>query len=118
MALTSPKTYTALAAWCAGDAVACAIPVAPVTKALDDVNLAAELRSILPVAKGAAAIGLLSVRRCPALARLTTLMLTVYFVLAVSFHLRAKDWSPGLLAATSFLTLFAMMTAKGPSVRR
>ena len=76
------------------------------------------MRPILPVAKGAAAIGLASVRRFPALARLTTFMLTVYFALAVAFHVRARDWSPGLLAELSFLGLYAAMTAQGPAARR
>jgi hypothetical protein len=42
-------------------------------------------------------------------------MLTVYMVLAVSFHVKAKDWSVALVAATMFLALWAAMTAKGPS---
>ena len=112
-ALTSPKVYTGLAALQAGDAVACALQLAPIRKALDDVHLAEELRPILPIVKDASAIGLLSVYRFPALARLTTLMLTVYFVLAAAFHVRARDWSPGLLAALSFLGLYAVMTARG-----
>jgi DoxX-like family len=114
LALTSPRVYTALAAVQAGDAVACALQIPPIKKALDDVNLAQGLRPVLPVAKAASTIGLLSVWRFPALARLTTLMLSIYFVLAVAFHIRSKDWSPGLLAASSFLALFASMTAKGP----
>lgn len=114
--LTSKRTYALLAAVQAGDAVACAVPVAPITKALDDVGLAPELRPVIPFVKGAAAIGLASVYRFPGLARLTTLMLTVYFVLAVAFHVKARDWSPGLLAAASFLALYAVMTAKGPAV--
>jgi hypothetical protein len=114
--LTASRTYAVLAAVVAADAVACAVPISPITKALDDVGLAAELRPVLPVVKGAAAIGLLSVYRFPGLARLTTFMLTVYFVIAVSFHLKARDWSPGLLAALSFLGLYGAMTVKGPSV--
>lgn len=117
-ALTSPKIYTLLAAVQAGDAVACAIPLAPITKALDDVGLDPRLRPVLPVVKAASAVGLLSVRRFPALARFTTFMLTVYFVLAVGSHLRAKDWSPGLLSASFLLVLFGIMTAKGPAVSR
>lgn len=117
-ALTSRRTYALLAAVQAADAAACAIPVAPITKALDDVGLDPRLRPVLPVVKAASAIGLLSVFRFPGLARLTTLMLTVYFVLAVAFHIRAKDWSPGLVAASSLLALFGAMTAKGPAVIR
>lgn len=117
-ALTSNRTYAALAALQAGDAVACAIPIAPIEKAFDDVGLAPQLRPIIPVVKVASAIGLLSVYRFPGLARLTTFMLTVYFVLAVGSHVRAKDWSPGLVAASSFLTLFGAMTVTGPSGRQ
>jgi hypothetical protein len=116
--LASPKLYAGLAAVQAVDAVACGLQIPPIKKVLDDVHLSAELRPILPVVKAASAIGLLSVRRFPALARLTTFMLTVYFVLAVAFHVRARDWSPGLPAALSLLGLFATMTAKGPATRR
>ena len=116
-ALTSRRSYAVLAAMQAGDAVVCAIPVPPITKVLDDVGLAENLRPILPIVKAASAIGLLSVYRSPALARLTTLMLTVYMVVAVAFHVKAKDWSPALVAASSFLALWAAMTIKGPSVR-
>lgn len=117
-ALTSNRVYAALAAVQAGDAVACAIPIAPIEKAFDDVRLSQELRPVIPVVKAASAIGLLSVYRFPWLARLTTFMLTVYFVLAVGSHVRAKDWSPGLLAASSFLALFGAMTVQGPTGRR
>ncbi|MBJ7338418.1 DoxX family protein [Mycolicibacterium sp.] len=115
-ALTSTRTYAALGAMQAGDAIACGLRLAPVEKALDDVGLAQELRPLLPIVKGASAIGLLSVYRFPALARLTTFMLTVYFVLAVAFHVRAKDWSPGLVAATAFLGLYGALTVQGPTV--
>lgn len=117
-ALTANRTYAALAALQAGDAVACAIPLAPIEKALDDVGLAPELRPVLPVVKAASALGLLSVYRYPRLARVTTFMLTVYFVLAVGSHVRAKDWSPGLVAASGFLVLYGAMTVKGPDLSR
>ncbi len=104
--LTSPKTYVALAAFHAGDAVACAIPVAPIAKILDDLGV--------PQVKAAAAIGLLSVTRFPALARLTTAMLTLYFVLAVGAHIRARDKVVNAIPAASFLATFAVMTVKGP----
>ena len=113
-ALTSKRTYAALAAVQAADAVACAIPLASIEQVLDDVGLPKELRRALPVVKAASAVGLLSVFRFPALARLTTFMLTVYFVLAMSAHVRAKDWSPALVAASSLLVLFGTMTVKGP----
>ena len=112
--LTSPKTYVALAAFQAGDAVACAIPVAPIAKTLDDLGVPENVRPVMPVVKAAAAIGLLSVRWFPGLARLTTAMLTLYFVLAVGAHIRARDKVVNTLPAASFLVTFAAMTAKGP----
>ena len=112
--LTSPKTYVALAAFQAGDAVACAIPVAPIAKTLDNLGVPQNVRPVMPVVKAGAAIGLLSVRWFPGLARLTTAMLTLYFVVAVGAHIRARDKVVNTLPAASFLVTFAAMTAKGP----
>jgi hypothetical protein len=112
--LTDRRTYAALAVVQAGDAVACGLRIPPIKKALDDVGLAEHLRPVLPVVKAASALGLLSVFRFPGLARFTTFVLTVYFVLAVAFHIKAKDISPGLVAASSFLALYGVMTVKGP----
>lgn len=117
-ALTSKNTYATLAAIQAADAVACAIPLKPITEALDAVNCPQEVRPALPVVKALSAVGLLSVYRFPALARLTTFMLTIYFTLAVGAHLKAKDYSPGLAASSSLLAVFAALTAKGPDVPR
>ncbi len=113
-ALNSPKTYAALAAFHAGDAVACAVPVAAITKVLDTLEVPEDIRWVFPVVKAAAAVGLLSVFRFPALARLTTAMLTLYFVLAVGAHLRVRDRVVNIIPAAAFLTTFATMTVKGP----
>lgn len=113
--LTSPKTYIGLAVFHAVDAAACAVQVAPVKKALDDVEVPDSVRTILPVVKVAAAVGLFSVTWFPALARLTTAMLTLYFALAVGAHVRAHDKIVNVIPAASFLATFAIMTAKGPS---
>jgi hypothetical protein len=112
--LTSPKTYVGLAAFHAIDAVACAVQVAPVKKTLDDVGVPDNIRPVIPVVKAAAAVGLLSIIRFPALARLTTAMLTLYFVLAVGAHVRVRDKVVNGLPAAAFLALFAAMTVKGP----
>jgi DoxX-like family len=113
-ALTSPKTYAALGAFHAVDAVACAVQVPPIKKSLDTVGLPENVRPVLPVVKTAAAVGLLSVSRFPGLARLTTAMLTLYFTLAVGSHIRVRDKVVNALPAVTFLALFAAMTAKGP----
>jgi len=113
-ALTSPKTYAALAAFQAFDAVACAVQVPPIKKSLDIVECPDNIRPVLPVVKAAAAVGLLSVTRFPGLARLTTAMLTLYFTLALGAHIRVRDKVVNALPAASFLVLFTAMTAKGP----
>jgi hypothetical protein len=41
-------------------------------------------------------------------------MLTVYFMLAIGFHIRARDLGSSAAAATTFLVTFAAMTTKGP----
>lgn len=113
--LTSPKTYAGLAAFQAADAVACAIPVPYIAKALDQVGCSPQVRTALPIVKAASAVGLLSVNRFPVLARLTTAALTLYFILAVGAHIRVRDSIPNTVPAAFFLTLFAAMTARGPA---
>ena len=112
--MTSPKIYTGLAVFHAVDAIACAAQVPPIKKSLDSVGCPENVRRVLPVVKGAAAIGLLSVRWFPGLARLTTAMLTLYFALAVGAHIRVRDTVVNTLPAAGFLTTFAVMTLKGP----
>jgi hypothetical protein len=114
-ALTSlPKTYVALAAFQAVDAVAAAIPVPPVAKTMDTLGVPQDIRWLIPASKAASVIGLLSVSRIPALARLTTGMLTLYFVLAVGAHLRVRDRLVNAIPAASFLATYAVLTLKGP----
>lgn len=115
--LESPKTYAALAAFHAGDAVACAIPVPYIAKILDSVEVPTEIRWVFPVVKAAAAVGLASVYRYPALARLTTALLTVYFALAVGAHIRVRDRVVNIIPAAAFLLTFAALAAKGPPQR-
>jgi hypothetical protein len=113
-ALTSPRIYAGLAAFQAVDAVACAIPIAPIAKTLDTLGVPQEIRWLLPASKAASAIGLASAGRIPALARLTTAMLTVYFVLAVGAHLRVRDKLVNVIPAATFLATYAVLTVKGP----
>ncbi|MGB8407357.1 MAG: DoxX family protein [Mycobacterium sp.] len=111
--LTSPKTYVALALFQAGDAAACAVPLAPIQQALVDVNFPVEYRWVLVGSKAAAAVGLLAAQRFPALGRLTTAMLTLYFTLAVTAHIRAHDKPQNMAPAALFLALYGAMTVKG-----
>ena len=111
----SPRIYAGLAAFQAADAVACAIPISPIAKTLDTLGVPQDIRWVLPSAKAASVIGLLAAGRVPALARLTTAMLTVYFVLALGAHLRVRDKLVNAIPAASFLATYAVLTAKGPN---
>ena len=112
--VTSSKAYTGLAVFQAADAIACAAQVPPIKKSLDAVGCPDSIRRVLPAIKGAAAIGLLSVRWFPRLARLTTAMLTLYFALAVGAHVRSRDKAVNALPAAALLATFGVMTVKGP----
>jgi hypothetical protein len=112
--LGSPKTYAALGIFHAGDAVGCALNAPPIVKILDDLGIPENIRPVFPVVKAAAAVGLLSVTRVPALARLTTAMLTLYFILAVGAHVRVRDKLTNIIPAATFLALVTAMTLKGP----
>jgi len=114
--LNSPKTYVSLAVFQAADAAACAIPLPLITKALDELGVPLNIRWILPAAKGALVIGLLSAGRIPGLARLTTAMPTVYFLLAVGAHIRIRDRLVNTIPAVSFLATYAVLTVKRPTV--
>ncbi len=116
--MTSTRTYVTLAVFQAGDAVACAIPLPVLTKVLDDLRVPLEVRPVLPIVKAASVMGLLSVTRFPALARLTTALLTVYFVLAVGAHVRVRDRWFKAIPAASFLATYAVLTVQGPPVSR
>jgi hypothetical protein len=109
--------YAALATFQVADALACAIPVPLIAKALDQLGVPQNIRWILPVSKAASAIGLLSAGRVPTLGRLTTAMLTVYFVLAVGAHIRVRDRVVNAIPAASFLITYAVLTVKGPDRR-
>jgi hypothetical protein len=113
--LASPRTYAALAAFQAGDAVACAIPLPYIAKVLDELGIPQNIRWVLPASKAASVVGLLSVTRFPALARLTTAMLTLYFACAVGAHIRAHDRLVNAVPAASFLVTYAVLTLRGPA---
>jgi DoxX-like family len=108
------RTYDVLATYLAASAVGDAIPLPFVTQVLDAIDFPTGYRWIFAPIKAAAAVGLLSGRWAPWLARLTTVMLTVYFVLAVGFHVKARDLSVAAVGAAANAVLFAALAAKGP----
>lgn len=103
-------TLTGLAAFQAVDAAICIKPIPRVAKCLDDVNYPQEGRWIFPVVKAASALGLLAGTRYPWLAKLTLVMLTVYFSFAVGYHVRARDIGLNAASASSLLAAYGAVT--------
>lgn len=99
-----------LATFQAVDAAICVKPIPYVAKCLDDVNYPQEGRWIFPVVKAAATVGLLVGIRHPWVAKLTLVMLTIYFSLAVGYHLRAKDIGLNAASASSLLATYGALT--------
>jgi DoxX-like family len=116
--MTSLRTYDVLATYLAASAVGDAIPMPFVTQVLDAITFPPRYRWIFAPIKAAAAVGLFSARWSPGLARLTTLMLTIYFALAVGFHVKARDLSVAACGAAANAAIFAALTAKQPAVSR
>ncbi|MBS9532283.1 DoxX family protein [Mycobacterium sp. M1] len=112
--LTSRATYAALAAFLAGDAVASAIPIRYVENNMDAMRVPAAVRPLVPVAKALLSLGLLSVFRLPSVARVTTAVLTLYFVVAVGIHIRVRNRIANIVPAVLLGGAFATMTVRGP----
>lgn len=94
------------------DAVTSAVPVAYVKDCLDDVGLPESVRWAIPVVKIASVIGLVGGLRSSALGRATSVGLTTYFVLAVSAHIRARDFGRNFAAANVMLVTVVAVTKR------
>lgn len=90
----------------------CVQPVPYVAKCLDDVHYPPKNRWIFAPIKAASAVGLLGGIRFPWLARLTLVMLTIYFTLAVGAHLRVRDIGLNAVSASTLLTTYGVLAAR------
>lgn len=79
-----------------GDAILCVKPVAFIRDCLIDVGLPRPLWRVLPPLKVTAAAGLVIGIWLPSLAVLTTMALVCYFLVAITMHLRARDFGRNL----------------------
>lgn len=112
-AFVSPRVLAFLASFQAVDAAICVQPIPYVAKCLDDVRYPQQYRWIFAPIKAASAVGLLGGIRFPWLAKLTLLMLTVYFTLAVGAHVRARDIGLNAVSASSLLATYGALMVKG-----
>ena len=95
-----------LAAVQLSDAALCVKPVAFVAECFDDVRFPRRLWWIMPPIKVAAALGLIAGIWIPYLGLVTTLALVAYFVVAISMHVRARDFGRNLFVnATGMLAI-------------
>ncbi|MBE5460029.1 DoxX family protein [Mycobacteroides abscessus] len=111
-AFVSPRVLALLASFQAVDAAICVQPIPYVAKCLDDVRYPQQYRWIFAPIKAASAVGLLGGIRFPWLAKLTLLMLTVYFTLAVGAHVRARDIGLNAVSASSLLATYGALMVK------
>ncbi len=102
-----------MASFQAVDAAICVQPIPYVAKCLDDVHYPQQNRWIFAPIKAASAVGLLGGMRFPWLAKLTLIMLTIYFTLAVGAHLRVRDIGLNAFSASTLLATYGVLVAKG-----
>lgn len=112
--LRDPRLYRAAAAGQAADAAICIQPIPYVAACLDSVGWPDGGRWFFPVVKGASALGLAAAPRWPGLARLTAILLTLYFCTAVGLHVRARDLRLNFAAASSLLVFYGALAVTGP----
>ncbi len=86
-----PGLAIALIVFQIGDAIACWGPMGFITQSLDAVNCPAGIRKVLPFVKIDSAIGLTIGLFIPWFGLVTIGALIVYFLIAIWFHVRARD---------------------------
>jgi DoxX-like protein len=74
------------------DAVLCIKPVAFIAQCFRDVHFPERWWWVTPWVKGAAVVGLVAGIWVPVLGTVTSIALVAYFVVALSFHVRARDF--------------------------
>lgn len=93
-----------------GDAILCVQPVAFVRQCLIDVRFPERFWKLLTPVKVAAAIGLVAGIWLRPLAILTCAALVCYFVVAISSHLRARDFGRNLFLNATVMLLICIAT--------
>ena len=100
----------------AGDALLCVRPAAFIAQCFRDVNFPERWWWVMPWIKAAAAAGLVAGIWIPYLGLVTAVCLVVYFVLALTFHVRARDFgrnffvnAPGMFLLCLFVLWFSFL---------
>lgn len=93
-----------------GDAVMCFTPLPFVRQCLEDVHLPQRFWKLLTPIKLAAAAGLVIGIRVPVLGLVTCLALVAYFVIAITMHVRARDFGSNLFVNATGMLLLCVAT--------
>ena len=99
-----------LAAISLGDGLLCVKPVQFIAQCFTDVKWPRRYWWLIPPIKFAAAIGLVAGIWLPGLGILTTGCLILYFLVAISMHIRARDFGRNLFVNATGMLLICMAT--------
>lgn len=91
-----------------GDAIICLKPVPFIADCFNDVNFPQRYWRAVPVVKFAAAAGLIAGLWLPGLGLVTSVALVVYFIVAITMHLRARDLGRNLFANATGMLLICL----------
>lgn len=89
----------------------CVGPVQFVQKCYRDVNFPERWWWVVPIVKFAATAGLVTGLWIPGLGAVTTLALITYFVVAISMHIRARDFGRNLFVNASGMLVICVAVA-------
>jgi hypothetical protein len=92
------------------DGILCIKPVPFIAQCFDDVHWPRRLWWLMPPIKFAAAAGLIAGIWIPGLGILTTVCLVAYFVVAISMHIRARDFGRNLFVNASGMLVLCVGT--------
>ena len=97
-----------LALICVGDGIICIKPMAFIARCFTDVRWPRKYWRLMPAIKFAAAAGLIAGIWMPGLGLVTSACLGLYFLVAISMHVRARDFGSNLfINATGMLLICA-----------
>lgn len=95
---------------CVADGFLCLKPVPFIAECFDDVGWPRKYWRLMAPVKFAAAAGLLTGIWLPGLGPLTAVCLVLYFVVAISMHIRANDFGRNLFLNATGMLLICVAT--------
>lgn len=94
-----------------GDAIACIKPIPFIAASLDAIDCPPTIRRLLPFVKFDSAVGLAIGLWVPVIGAITIAALIAYFLIAIGFHVRARDTVANTAGAVVMLIFVAVVGA-------